>query len=865
MVNLKKLLKEDEKDYLQISKLLNELYTINNDSKKEIKNKIYFFIENIKDLLPLKNLIYPKQKSINEKENKADNNNINIKDNEIKELKNAFNNIIKFADEINNIKEKNNKQMYIPYVTFKSLVDGFINKNLFKENKEKYKKDQIDPRQKAENTYNIICNLYEKNIKNYNKLYERLNTINMSYLEENQKNILIDITVKIYYKLTKEQKKNIKEKYSKLIKDEEICEILYFNSEDIFLDSDDKEKIIYRKIIESLSNYFEDFSNKKDENLKKKKISRENIFEILLAIYEEFLIYKNKENSYINLNNDNIIEKIYYFFIINFLSFEDIFIDENKFIKFLYIKYLYDYNYDFLKVIQNKEKIKKEIKIDDLEKFDSDNEEEDSMPNMIVLMDNLKKIIPEKYIKIYLEVQNNISNFYIIPFPINCLVNSNNIYFTFNIIDMIIFNNNYYNINDNNEWLIKYRNNLIKLEKDIYNHYIKSTWEYVCREGESKLTGYKINDKMKSVYNKLTNILINRLPVKEYYEIQFIPFGSVTQFLNGENGDIDLFLYLKKNSDNIPSNFNERKYLQDILNKLYVILKKIDEKISFHQTNRLCLFTIDYEGIKIDINVYGICSYYGEILLREYSLMDFRFPMLVIYLKHIISVHHIKNVGDNKSYINSFAWTNILLTFLQDILDPPLFPRLLNDDNKQKIKIKVGGGKGEKRRKELYEEIEYQNDREFYVMNIDKNNKIQNSEIIKRQFYNYDKNKYDNSSNEEYLHGKNKMSCAEILIKFVQFIGYFFSYKYTMVNTCYEYQSFMPKIEKNNIKDEFTKLFFRKCEKDENENEDKLLIREPFDYSYNPCKSVPFENLDEIQKKFRNIYFNILEFGEIIK
>ena len=216
MVNLKKLLKEDEKDYLQISKLLNELYTINNDSKKEIKNKIYFFIENIKDLLPLKNLIYPKQKSINEKENKADNNNINIKDNEIKELKNAFNNIIKFADEINNIKEKNNKQMYIPYVTFKSLVDGFINKNLFKENKEKYKKEQIDPKQKAENSYKIICNLYEKNIKNFNKLYERLNTINMSYLEDNQKNILIDITVKIYYKLTKEQKKNIKEKYSKL-------------------------------------------------------------------------------------------------------------------------------------------------------------------------------------------------------------------------------------------------------------------------------------------------------------------------------------------------------------------------------------------------------------------------------------------------------------------------------------------------------------------------------------------------------------------------------------------------------------------------------------------------------------------------
>ena len=77
--------------------------------------------------------------------------------------------------------------------------------------------------------------------------------------------------------------------------------------------------------------------------------------------------------------------------------------------------------------------------------------------------------------------------------------------------------------------------------------------------------------------------------------------------------------------------------------------------------------------MKIDINVYGICSYFGEILLREYSLMDFRFPMLVIYLKYIIGEYNIKNSEEKKIYINSFAWTNILLAFLQDILNPPLF------------------------------------------------------------------------------------------------------------------------------------------------------------------------------------------------
>jgi hypothetical protein len=63
------------------------------------------------------------------------------------------------------------------------------------------------------------------------------------------------------------------------------------------------------------------------------------------------------------------------------------------------------------------------------------------------------------------------------------------------------------------------------------------------------------------------------------------------------------------------------KFHQKILNKLMIILKNLDKNLVFHQTNRLCLYTFEYEGIKIDINVYGICSYYGEILLREYSLI----------------------------------------------------------------------------------------------------------------------------------------------------------------------------------------------------------------------------------------------------
>ena len=103
------------------------------------------------------------------------------------------------------------------------------------------------------------------------------------------------------------------------------------------------------------------------------------------------------------------------------------------------------------------------------------------------------------------------------------------------------------------------------------------------------------------------------------------------------------------------------------------------------------------------------------------------------------------------------------------------------------------------------------------------------------------------------------MAASEILLKFIEFIGFYFNYKYTIVNTCYEFQSFMPKIQKDKLKDDGTRHFFRKCDEDE----DLLLIREPFDYTYNPCKTVSKEKLEIIKEVFREIYINILEKGEI--
>ena len=897
MSELKQLLKEKNKKYIRITNLLNQLYNKENQNlkdKKEIEYKIKFFCENINDLKILRDLFIENDKIKNEKEkeiekeeskNDSDKSNLIIKPDEIIELKNSFNNINIFANEINNFIEKEIKRKYVPYNSFKQLINAFINPNKFKENKYTPKnKIIITDKQRAEIHYKKICEIMGKNPINYEKLFGKLSNIDFNQLEEEQVDKLIEISLNTYYYFTEKQQIKIKDSFFSLIGDDEIADILYLDIKNIFLKFDkknSKEKYIYENMLEHLSYSFDVIKNqgqKSKEDERQKKVSREEAIKILLSIYKNFLMSKNKENSYVYLNKNNIIEKIYYFLIINFISYEDEFEDGKNFYKFLYIKYLLDEKYNYKQLIRNKENIQKEIiifteedlqnqekldknlKNDDLEEFDNEEEENYSIQNKL-LINNIKKFIPEEYINIYNEVQQNISNFYLLPFPANILVNSDNINFTFNIIDMILFNDKY-SLKDG--WIANYKNNLLKLEKNIFEYYIKSTEEYIIKENQNgkdnKLIGYKIHEKMKSVYDNLIRYLYNKLPNNKNYKIEFIPFGSVTQFLNGKNGDIDLFVHIESSYNN-PIDF--KNFHQNILNKLMVILKNLDKNLEFKQTNRLFLFTFEYEGIKIDINAYGICSYYGELLLREYSLMDFRFPMLVIYLKYIIGKHNIKNSGDDKSFINSFAWTNILLTFLQDILDPPLFPKLLNEKNKDKITIMVGGGPGKNKKKTLETEVEFQNIRDFDVMELDSdNNNIKNIEQIKEQFYGKEeknKMKKDEMKNDMVFTAKNKMSLSEILIKFIQFIGYFFNYKYTMVNTSYEYQGFLPKIEKIKSKDGFVYSVFKKCTDPEN----ILLIREPFDHTYNPCKSVPSDKIDKIQEEFRKIYINILENGEV--
>ena len=231
------------KNYIEISDQLNEIYNIkklNLKDKYEIENRIRFFVENIKDLKNLRDLITENEKLIKErkeeiknlehkkeniedkaeekkdekeekeekkeKEEKGDIIILNIE--EIAYIKNSFNNINKFTNEL--IKIKN-----IPFLAFKQLMDGFINPNKFKENKfdPSKKKESIDDKQKTQIHYNKICELYKIYTLRINQIFAKLSNINFEFLEEEQKNKLIEISTNIYIYLTQNQKKRIKEKF----------------------------------------------------------------------------------------------------------------------------------------------------------------------------------------------------------------------------------------------------------------------------------------------------------------------------------------------------------------------------------------------------------------------------------------------------------------------------------------------------------------------------------------------------------------------------------------------------------------------------------------------------------------------------
>ena len=480
---------------------------------------------------------------------------------------------------------------------------------------------------------------------------------------------------------------------------------------------------------------------------------------------------------------------------------------------------------------------------------------------------DIKKLFQEKDEIIYNNVMKKIEYFYHIDkfyFSIDIynLINySNNKFqspeynFIFNLVQLETIKLDYIYNN-----FAQYKNNLLSLENDIYN----IGKENLNLPNNMKIIAqYSINQAKKQVFESLLlNIKRNISKDKDILKwFELYPYGSVTEFLGSKDSDIDIYL-------NITTNDNEIKL--KILKSLCGAIKDITG-ISPEQiiSARLCVIKFKYGSNKtdFDISLMGFCPYLHSILIRTYSLIDPRFTLLALALKKFISIIKIKNEDNNQSYLNTFCWMILLITFLQDVIKPPILPKLLSDKNNSINNKPIQFGKNYKSEKNRFNKCF-----EKFIKNIRVEN-IQLPDFLFNKNLLYEKFRY-------FKAGENNLSCAEIFLSFLEYIIYYFKYDAVYVNCSIEYEGYEPlknimdyqdskeKHRKDDIFYEYFKNIYLKKRHHENSNRIKdglILIRDPFDPHYNPAQNLRKENFGNFLDSLKFGYLSLIKHGKFEK
>lgn len=221
----------------------------------------------------------------------------------------------------------------------------------------------------------------------------------------------------------------------------------------------------------------------------------------------------------------------------------------------------------------------------------------------------------------------------------------------------------------------------------------------------------------------------------------------------------------------------------------------------------------------------GFCPYLHSVLLRTYSLMDSRFPLLAITIKKFIELINIKSLDNKQEYLNSFSWMILLITFLQDIIKPRILPKILSHPNISiaNYPIQYGQNVGRGYNKFIVS----------FINNIKEENTmlpetLSNSKISFQLYEEEIKNKEE----------KNNLSCSEIFLQFLEFIIYYFKSDSVYVNCSIENEGYESmynilnyydnKIEVNRIDSRFSEYFKNKYCKARNYEDKKRLEMDLF-------------------------------------
>ena len=214
----------------------------------------------------------------------------------------------------------------------------------------------------------------------------------------------------------------------------------------------------------------------------------------------------------------------------------------------------------------------------------------------------------------------------------------------------------------------------------------------------------------------------------------------------------------------------------------------------------------------------------------------------------------------------------LLITFLQDVIQPQILPKLLSDEKNCINNYAIQYGKNFSAKDKYNRHIPGVNKN---INSFIKNIKTEISQIP--SFFFKDKQNLTEICKEktEKLE-KNELSCIEIFLSFLEFVIYYFKYDAVYVNCSIENEGFEPiknitnfddKNEKNKKDERFYDYFkFRYCKQrnynDKTKTRDGLiLIRDPFDPHYNPGQSLRKGNLNTFIENLKFGYLSLIKNG----
>jgi hypothetical protein len=416
---------------------------------------------------------------------------------------------------------------------------------------------------------------------------------------------------------------------------------------------------------------------------------------------------------------------------------------------------------------------------------------------------------------------------------LNKLLQEKNFYYVYNLIQLTQSKDKYIT-ND----LENFKQKLLILEKFLVTKFIEFK---------------NPNDDNKSdIFSVVTNSF-NTLQIESYarvlqiindanltVEFDLIPYGSVVQFLGKDDSDLDLYVALISEDSNI--------LCKNWLKILNVIEENYGSSSIFHITKRLCIIKFtDKNGVKIDLNYFGKCGVINSHLIRYYSLIDVRFCILVYNLKFILKVLKISN-AEKIIYLNSYSWVFLLITFLQDVIDPPVLPKLLESGSFIEYKLKVFDYKTKNDKLDFNQ----RNKKKLFKQ-------IFNRELFRFETYNlyeFPLNYIEKYQKFQAENDKNNSSVAVLLLNFIDFMTIRFN-----PDSMYIDSKLQKVMNKSEVIEESQKIYFMK-NITQKKNNGKYYIRDAFDHTYNPAKDLNEEdNYNSFKENLNKLYKNILETG----